>query len=607
MMSMEKGQRHEGDENCTFGKLRVLCFDFCDLDSRRAKRVFASLSSTVESLSLRGNSAIDEEGWAILGGKMEKDGLTRLRALNLLGCSIGIRSARSLFPFLPSSIEMLQFDVYPTEEEEDGQEEEEGVGNDLEFLCAPLGKWMEDGKGPNLKRLSVKGNGGPNALSLFRSLPGGTLEYLEFNADRGIDMDAWAALSRKMQKGEMGNLKQLLLVDCYLVSVNAKVLFPSLPCSLEVLDLSSNDQVGRTFGWDYLGRHMEEEGLPNLKSLSVRDCRLTQEEAFTFLPSLPSSLECLDLSENPALALQGRDATLSGISALKQRLGVLRSLKQLRLRGVGLGAGPVLPVEELFSRLPPSLIVLDLGSNRRTGEGTWAALGVALRRGLAGLRELVLEDCGLEGDRALDIIPHLPVSLETLNLSDNRELSEHAVRSLSQKVKGETDRDREDPKKSVTVSSALEELRNLQMDSCGLNDTKAEWLFGSLPATLQSLSVSGNPGITVGGWRKLAEKMKRGCLPFLRHLSLEGCNLDNEKAVVLFRSLPPSLQVVDLKANGSISPSVWNVLGQRLQDECEGLKALQKVECQVPGRTRRIRKRFVDLLPSLLQSMLSEQ
>uniref|UniRef100_A0A0G4H286 Uncharacterized protein n=1 Tax=Chromera velia CCMP2878 TaxID=1169474 RepID=A0A0G4H286_9ALVE len=88
-----------------FVGMKVLDLEGCGLDDVSAIRLFPSLPSTLETLGLSRNKAIEARGWAALGTRVKS--LEQLKRLSLSSCELTDSRVKELFQFLPAGLEEI--------------------------------------------------------------------------------------------------------------------------------------------------------------------------------------------------------------------------------------------------------------------------------------------------------------------------------------------------------------------------------------------------------------------------------------------------------------------------------------------------------------------
>jgi len=124
----------------------------------------------------------------------------------------------------------------------------------------------------------------------------------------------------------------------------------------------------------------------------------------------------------------------------------------------------------------------------------------------------------------------------------------------------------------------LDRLRDLDLYNCNLDDERAEVLFPALPSLLESLKVHLNVRLSPGGWGVLGVRLRT--LRRLKFLTLMHCCLNDEKAERFFGSLPLSLEHLDLSYNAPVGTEGWVLLAERVKS-LEGLKELNVARCEL--------------------------
>uniref|UniRef100_A0A0G4FTC1 Uncharacterized protein n=1 Tax=Chromera velia CCMP2878 TaxID=1169474 RepID=A0A0G4FTC1_9ALVE len=140
---------------------------------------------------------------------------------------------------------------------------------------------------------------------------------------------------------------------------------------------------------------------------------------------------------------------------------------------------------------------VNISRNSGVSASRWSSLGARLES-LERLKTLRLSWCELYDEKVEMFFPSLPVTLEELHLQANNKISSVGWASLGTRLK------------------SLEQLKKLDLYSCGLEAAKVQSLFPSLPTSLE-------------------------------HLNLSGCGLQDGTSQLLFPSLPVTLEDLDLQ------------------------------------------------------------
>mmetsp|Transcript_2961 Transcript_2961/g.6051 ORF Transcript_2961/g.6051 Transcript_2961/m.6051 type:complete len:368 (+) Transcript_2961:167-1270(+) len=329
-----------------------------------------------------------------------------------------------------------------------------------------------------------------------------------------------------------------------------------------------------------LGSKLKAGHLGSLRSLLLDNCGLLPRGGFrllAFLPFLPASLETLRLqqtsrTEEPreidAWVVQRALASLG----LKMKSGGLRDLKHLSLSSCVHDGKSEL---SFLESLPSTLESLELFWVSRNFNAEWTGLATRLESGeLARLKLLRLHECGLKSENATSLFAHLPVSLETLDLTGNDEIGPEGWRAVARRME----------------KSELKGLKNLVLRNCGLKNSDACTFLRVLPSSLESLDLSMNGDVEIEGWRVFGERLRDGGLPLLSNLRVSDCCLSGNSAVLLFPSLPSSMKCLDFSWNTELERVIEN--GPASEDgegEGEGvprheLESLRRVLIRFSGR-----------------------
>lgn len=214
---------------------------------------------------------------------------------------------------------------------------------------------------------------------------------------------------------------------------------------------------------------------------------------------------------------------LQGLAALARGIAASTSLRTLNLERKGISAaGCAALAAALAGSGGSALAELLIGQNGLGPEGLAALLSGS---SLAGLQQLDLSACGLEGAAGLEPLAaalqegRLP-ALTSLRLDGNA-LGASGAATLA----------------AGLGSAAAGELNALHLQRCGLDGEAVGALSEALPAQLACLDVSGNGGMGAEGAAALARALAEGRPPRLCRLLLCGCGLDDSAIAVLADAL----------------------------------------------------------------------
>eukprot|EP00820_Chromera_velia_P021661 Cvel_30177.t2-p1 / transcript=Cvel_30177.t2 / gene=Cvel_30177 / organism=Chromera_velia_CCMP2878 / gene_product=hypothetical protein / transcript_product=hypothetical protein / location=Cvel_scaffold4264:6710-8338(+) / protein_length=543 / sequence_SO=supercontig / SO=protein_coding / is_pseudo=false len=363
--------------------------------------------------------------------------------------------------------------------------------------------------------------------SLFPFLPS-SLRTLCLDRNKLIETEGWQLLAKKM-KEDLCALKVLQLSSCDMSADHLVCLASSLPSTLEVLNISWNENLNE-WGWSALGERMRLGELSSLRILRASGCMNTTSGVQGFFPFLPCSLETLSLGDRGDLDVAGWQHLIGRFQA-----GGFVELKYLDLSGNRhLGA--------LLYHLPSTIQCLDLSSTWSLQEGGYSGLGESMRLGrLDRLKVLKMKDSSLNASEARAFFPFLPASLEILVLDRNPDIGPvFGPNGWEALVK------------RLQTDGGLRALKYLTLRGNGTlsvnRDDDSGPLFEALPSSLETLILS-ECQVSERGWSALGKKMQQGELGALRRLDACGCGLTNLKALRFFPFLPMSLETLSLLRN----------------------------------------------------------
>uniref|UniRef100_A0A0G4IEU2 Uncharacterized protein n=1 Tax=Chromera velia CCMP2878 TaxID=1169474 RepID=A0A0G4IEU2_9ALVE len=647
--------------------LKSLQWNSARLDGSALKCFTPLLPSSLEILNLCNNLKVRETGWKALSDHMQRGGFPNLRILDLSYCSLdqpgSLRSGRLLFCTLPMTLEVLHVDGNSGLNEGSlwalwnrlQSTRLKTLTMDAPYVC----DWTWQHLPPNLQTLSLLAQQGarcnPHRFAgpcmcrcgggrlrmpvrweflktlelpmcdvtdeamcrLFERARFCSLEGLVLRGNWGVSAVGWRALGGAMCDGRVDKLKFLEVDDCAIDPEGAEALFPCLRPPLESLNLKNNREKGHAVsvrssikpeGWHFLGQRMGARGLDGLRRLSVDRCDLTSDCVVQFFPFLPSSLEILELGDDPRRSLR---IGPTGWRSLGQRMksGGMDKLKLLDVSFCDVTPGmarlfvPFLPatLEDLllggnFDCLSfPSHRFNHGGNNNNNNqggegegvqqpEGGWGDDGEFDSDSEFGEDESVVESVSAadSGDGALVTLaaggegngagPPSPLT-EAEGANEGRE-GEEGERQKKIPIP---------PVLQPMAAGRWNRLRVLDVHSLKLCPDTSASLFSILPPSLEAVNLMANRFVGAKGWGVLATRMGEGGLPVLKRLTCAFCDLIDSEAVPLFRALPSSLESLDLHGNDLVGLPGWESLGERLGKQ-GGMRDLTLSGCNLDGQ-----------------------
>ena len=288
-------------------------------------------------------------------------------------------------------------------------------------------------------------------------------------------------------------------LDEYRVSFLVKELSSRSLKSLLTLDLRKDNLSNSVVHITEILRHSN-----CFKTLNISYCSVDDQGVKSLASALEmnSSLEELNLRENVAV-------TDIGHMTLGESLKRNRALKRLDVSHCGIGDQGVKSLASALE-MNGSLEELNLSWNGAgTGIGLMA-LGESLKRN-RGLKTLNISRCGIDdqGMKSLASVLEMNGSLEELNLSGNRAVTDIGLMALGESLK----RNRG--------------LKTLNLSHCRIDDQGMKSLASALEmnGSLEELDLSGNVAITGIGHMALGESLKRN--RGLKTLNISRCGIDD--------------------------------------------------------------------------------
>ncbi|MBN3300769.1 TONSL protein, partial [Amia calva] len=325
--------------------------------------------------------------------------------------------------------------------------------------------------------------------------------------------------------------------------------------------------------------HSNEEVLAEVKSWDLPPLRERYSKACQSLAVVENRLVgrlCEVQAGSPSLSVCGLSLPPAALRPLLRCLKLQADLKELRLSGNRLHDGLMAELVATLTTMP-SLRLLDLSSNHITGEGLRKAAAALDGRSQAAfpcLEELDLSVNPL-GDgvsQALSMLLSSCPLLATLRL----QACQLSTRFLQQH--------------RLLLASALAgtgHLRSVCLSHNALGSTGLELVLKTLPLhSLTHLYLSAirrSPADPPATEHLTAHLSQEGCS--LTHLSLAGNGLTDGDLAALARCLPvcPALQSLDLSGNPGVTAAGLEALLCSLREAQRPLRSLNMAGCLVSG------------------------
>ena len=313
--------------------------------------------------------------------------------------------------------------------------------------------------------------------------------------------------------------------------------------SLEEMNLIGNRAV-TDIGLMALGESLKRNR--GLKTLNISCCGIDDQGMKSLASALEmnGSLEELNLSGNRAV-------TDIGLMALGESLKRNRALKRLDVSHCGIDDQGVLemngPLEEM-----------NLSGNRAVTDIGLMALGESLKRNRA-LKRLDVSHCGIgdQGVKSLASVLEMNGSLEEMNLSGNRAVTDIGLMTLGESLK----RNRA--------------LKRLDVSHCGIGDRGMMSLASALEmnSSLEWLNMSGNRAVTGFGLMVLGESLKSNGA--LKTVNISYCDIDDYgvKSLASALEMNGSLEELNLSGNRAVTGVGFMAMGESFKRN-RGLKSL---------------------------------
>jgi len=195
------------------------------------------------------------------------------------------------------------------------------------------------------------------------------------------------------------NLKECNLDYLKIEQIQKGILNNQTISNIKTLDLSGNRKIDEK-SWVLISQDLLKFMNKSLETLNLSDCELINQTfkllADGIITNNIKTLKNLDLSKNWALI----EAGLSDLFTLLI-LNKDFQIQSLNLSACNINDNKIKTIADTFNNLAinkPSLISLDLSSNKTITENGWKSFGLKILRNLGNLRNLNLFHCDLDCD-----------------------------------------------------------------------------------------------------------------------------------------------------------------------------------------------------------------
>lgn len=294
---------------------------------------------------------------------------------------------------------------------------------------------------------------------------------------------------------------ELLIINCDLNDKSIKLHCQNM-LQYERIDLSFNRNIG-TAGWRYFVESMQDKE-SKLKQLAVCDCELNDEHV-SILSTLFPRLKELRLSGNNNITETGW-SIVSCADDLHQL-----PFQELNFRSCNLSDASVNMLKQVFCHLR----YVSFKNNPNITENGWKVFAESvLHTNVVSLKYLNISDCNIDDSKLKILLPIIPC-LHTLKLGGNMKVSTIGWKNLGDF--GNNDKCK---------------LTQLYIFRCLLTD---EDFFVLVPliATVETIDLRYNKGITDIGWQVLANYLCNHPKQNLQQIDMYGCLIANTEVELL--------------------------------------------------------------------------